>query len=97
MQNDSVAYIKMKKVSVNEILDTDDELAVEDPLEIHVRYDSEGIPVQKCISVTMRTPGNDEELGVGFLFIPTATVVGIFVDVPYPIKCWSPALLSTSN
>ena len=68
MQNDSVAYIKMKKVSVNEILDTDDELAVEDPLEIHVRYDSEGIPVQKCISVTMRTPGNDGELGIGFLF-----------------------------
>lgn len=68
MQNVSVAYIKMKKVSVNELLDADDELAVEEPLEINVLYRSKGIPVQKCISVTMRTPGNDEELGVGFLF-----------------------------
>jgi len=58
----------MKKVSINELLDADDELAVEEPLEINVRYDSKGIPVQKCISITMRTPGNDEELGVGFLF-----------------------------
>ena len=68
MQNVSVAYIRMKKVSVNELLDADDELVVEEPLEINVRYDSMGIPVQKCISITMRTPGNDEELGVGFLF-----------------------------
>ena len=68
MQNVSVAYIRMKKVSVNELLDADDELAVEEPLEINVLYDSKGMPVQKCISVTMRTPGNDEELGVGFLF-----------------------------
>jgi FdhD protein len=68
MQNVSVAYIRMKKVSVNELLDVDDELVVEEPLEINVRYESIGIPVQKCISITMRTPGNDEELGVGFLF-----------------------------
>ncbi len=68
MQNDSVAHIKMKKVSVNELLDADDELAVEEPLEINLRYGSTGTPVQKCVSITMRTPGNDEELGVGFLF-----------------------------
>ena len=68
MENVSVAYIRMKKVSVNELLDVDDELVVEEPLEINVRYNSIGIPVQKCISITMRTPGNDEELGVGFLF-----------------------------
>ena len=68
MQNVSVAYIRMKKVSANELLDADDELVVEEPLEINVQYDSIGIPVQKCISITMRTPGNDEELGVGFLF-----------------------------
>jgi FdhD protein len=68
MQNDSVAFIKMKKVSINGLLDADDELAVEEPLEINVRYESNGTPVQKCMSITMRTPGNDEELGVGFLF-----------------------------
>lgn len=68
MQNVSVACIRMKKVSVDELVDVDDELAVEEPLEINVRYDDIGIPVQKCISITMRTPGNDEELGVGFLF-----------------------------
>ncbi|WP_336518397.1 formate dehydrogenase accessory sulfurtransferase FdhD [Pollutibacter soli] len=68
MQNDSVAYIKMKKVSINEVLDADDELAIEEPLEINVRFENKGIPVQKCVSITMRTPGNDEELGVGFLF-----------------------------
>jgi len=68
MQNVSVAHIRMKKVSVNELLDADDELAVEEPLEINVLYDGQGTTVQKCISVTMRTPGNDEELGVGFLF-----------------------------
>ena len=49
MQNVSVAYIRMKKVSVNELLDADDELVVEEPLEINLRYDSIGIPVQKCI------------------------------------------------
>jgi FdhD protein len=68
MQNLSVARIRMKKVSADELLDVDDELAVEEPLEINVLYESKGMPVQKCISVTMRTPGNDEELGVGFLF-----------------------------
>jgi len=38
---------------------TEDEVAVEEPLEIRV----DGRP----IAVTMRTPGNDEELALGFL------------------------------
>jgi FdhD protein len=38
----------------------DDEVAVEEPLEIRV----DGVP----LAVTMRTPGDDEELAVGFLF-----------------------------
>jgi FdhD protein len=42
-----------------EPIQVSDELAVEEPLEIRVR----GHP----ISVTMRTPGNDEELAAGFL------------------------------
>ena len=38
----------------------DDEVAVEEPLEIRV----DGRP----LAITMRTPGNDEELALGFLF-----------------------------
>ncbi len=44
---------------------TSDVLAVEEPLEISLSY---GNNEQSTISVTMRTPGNDEELAVGFLF-----------------------------
>jgi FdhD protein len=64
----SVAHIKIKKVSVGELFDADDKLAIEEPLEIQLLYGSKGNPAQKIISVTMRTPGNDEELTVGFLF-----------------------------
>lgn len=45
-----------------------DVLAVEEPLEIRLSY-SQGLESkQKAISVTMRTPGNDLELAIGFLF-----------------------------
>jgi FdhD protein len=39
--------------------DQPDELAEEEPLEIRVRG--------RAVSVTMRTPGHDEELALGFL------------------------------
>lgn len=45
-----------------------DLLAIEEPLEIRLGYGPADAREQKCISVTMRTPGNDEELALGFLF-----------------------------
>ncbi|MBE9464866.1 formate dehydrogenase accessory sulfurtransferase FdhD [Dyadobacter subterraneus] len=68
MLRDSVKHIKIIKVAVNGMTEADDQLAVEEPLEIQVKYNLDGSQTKKSISVTMRTPGNDEELAVGFLF-----------------------------
>jgi FdhD protein len=45
-----------------------DLLAVEEPLEIRLAFISGIQHIEKSISITMRTPGNDEELAMGFLF-----------------------------
>ena len=46
----------------------DDAVATEEPLEIRLSYPHpDGRRAQKSISITMRTPGNDEELAAGFL------------------------------
>jgi FdhD protein len=47
---------------------SEDLLAVEEPLEIRLAYERGGWPVQKSVSITMRTPGCDAELAAGFLF-----------------------------
>lgn len=48
---------------------TDDLVATEEPLEIRLELDdSDGGRIERSISITMRTPGNDEELALGFLY-----------------------------
>jgi len=54
-----------------------DELAVEEPLEIRVRG--------RAISVTMRTPGHDEELAAGFLL--TEGVIASVGDISKISAC----------
>ena len=49
-------------------LDTVDQLAIEEPLEIQLQYGTAESRINKSISVTMRTPGHDLELAAGFLF-----------------------------
>jgi len=45
-----------------------DTLAIEEPLEIRLSFGQPPNRMVKNISVTMRTPGNDVELAIGFLF-----------------------------
>lgn len=53
----------VRRVSNATASDISDMLAVEEPLEIRLKAKTE-----KPVSITMRTPGNDEELALGFLF-----------------------------
>lgn len=46
----------------------EDRVAVESPLEIRMKYSKQGQQHLKSIAVTMRTPGNDTDLAMGFLF-----------------------------
>ncbi len=57
----------------------DDMLAAEEPLEIRIAFADSGSRIQKSISVTMRTPGNDFELASGFLF--TEGIIKSFEDI----------------
>jgi FdhD protein len=67
MSRPSVSSIHIIKIDENQSLKTVDLLAVEEPMEIRLGYGAEANREQKSISVTMRTPGNDFELAVGFL------------------------------
>jgi FdhD protein len=46
----------------------DERLAVEEPLEIRLGFTRDGRREAKSVSITMRTPGDDESLAAGFLF-----------------------------
>lgn len=50
------------------LLPDDDEVAVEAPLEIRLGWRQAGALVERPIAVTMRTPGHDGQLALGFLF-----------------------------
>ncbi len=56
-----------------------DFVVVEEPLEIRLGFLKNGVRQQKSISVTMRTPGHDEELALGFLF--TEGIIGSAAQV----------------
>ena len=59
---------KVFKFKSNNLDNFDDHISIEEPLEIIIKYKDEEIWVEKTISVTMRTPGDDEDLVRGFLF-----------------------------
>ncbi|NML39343.1 formate dehydrogenase accessory sulfurtransferase FdhD [Chitinophaga sp. G-6-1-13] len=75
----AVVHTRIKKVTAAGETDTEDILAAEEPLEIRLEYGPTHNRRQQNVAVTMRTPGQDEELATGFLFtegiIPGAAAV----------------------
>ena len=59
---------KISKFKSNKIENIDDLISIEEPLEISIRYKDQDNWVSQILSITMRTPGNDEDLVRGFLF-----------------------------
>ncbi|OPC36212.1 formate dehydrogenase accessory sulfurtransferase FdhD [Elizabethkingia miricola] len=68
LESNSVKKAEIIKVKDNLGFSYTDDIAVEEPLEIRVTYGPKEQKQSKNISVTMRTPGYDEELAAGFLF-----------------------------
>lgn len=68
MKGSQVEHIRIHKVSSGEMNEAADKVAVEEPMQIQLMYSTATGQMLKDIAVTMRTPGNDEELAAGFLF-----------------------------
>jgi FdhD protein len=63
----SVAPAEIVRVTLGKIATLQDAVAVEEPVEIQLVYGPANDRKIKSISITMRTPGNDQELAAGFL------------------------------
>jgi len=59
---------KVLKFASNNFKDTEDLISVEEPLEVSLKYKLENKWENQNLSITMRTPGHDEDLVRGFLF-----------------------------
>ena len=57
--------IKLKDNNTEEIKDS---VSIEEPLEMILKFMKSGKWQTENISITMRTPGNDEDLIAGFLY-----------------------------
>ena len=59
---------KVTKFRKNQFENTEDQISIEEPLEISLKYKEKENWITKSLSITMRTPGHDEDLVRGFLF-----------------------------
>lgn len=66
-----------------------DRIAIEEPLEIRLGYETADGRTESSVSITMRTPGNDAELASGFLF--TESIIRDNADIAFVKPCGPPA------
>ena len=58
----------VKKFKNNKTDKIKDHVSVEEPLEMNLKFKKNGNWKTENLSITMRTPGKDEDLIAGFLF-----------------------------
>jgi FdhD protein len=69
MESSSIREFAVRRhILAGELAHQVDQLAVEEPLEIVLRFRRRTTLVRKPVSITMRTPGQDQELAIGFLY-----------------------------
>lgn len=66
--SEKVKAVRIVRLGAEKLSSANDLLVVEEPLEIRVGYGSSTNRQQDTLTVTMRTPGDDEHLCLGFLF-----------------------------
>ena len=64
----SISPTEITRLDQGSVASLNDFVAVEEPLEIRVSGGNANPETEKNIAITMRTPGNDADLAVGFLF-----------------------------
>jgi FdhD protein len=62
-----VRGVPVRRVRGDAAVADEDRVAVEEPLEIRLSYTRRGVSHVQRLAVTMRTPGDDADLAVGFL------------------------------
>ena len=63
-----ISKYKVLKFKSNQSEEVDDLISIEEPLEISIKFKDQDKWVNQILSITMRTPGHDEDLVRGFLF-----------------------------
>ncbi|MDC0631936.1 formate dehydrogenase accessory sulfurtransferase FdhD [Candidatus Pelagibacter sp.] len=59
---------KVNKFKSDTHEEKDDLISIEEPLEISLKFEKENKTITQLLSITMRTPGQDEDLICGFLY-----------------------------
>jgi FdhD protein len=90
----STRSFSVNKIDGNSAKSGDDLVAVEEPLEIRLGYSTPEGRTASSVSITMRTPGFDAELAVGFLY--SESIVQNSGDIMKVEHC-GPAAPDTGN
>jgi len=84
----------VKKISGDSANSVDDQVAVEEPLEIRLGYKTPDGRTSSSVSITMRTPGCDADLAVGFLY--SESIIRAASDI-MKVEHTGPAAPDTGN